>query len=223
MTSSPYPSKSFLLRQSQAILGVWRPEIFSNIPRPIVTILGDVVWLPEIFSNDPSSIVTPGDRLAALVADEQREALATRELAAKPDLKTVKRDDYKAECMVKFGITDRGYQLRGGPAAAGCDVLIFAPEAGAPVADEQREALATKREARPTNEALAIEWLAAKPDLKTVKRDHYKAECMERFRNHRTMLSISSLACRAPVERPEEMRKARSQEANQKINCCAYS
>ena len=70
------PLRRFL---SQTILGeAWRPEIFSNAPRPIVTILGDVVWQTEIFSNDPEPpIVTPGDRLAAPVADEQPEAMAT--------------------------------------------------------------------------------------------------------------------------------------------------
>ena len=104
--------------------------MFSNIPRPIVTILGDVVWRPEIFSNDPSPIVTPGDRLAVPIAGEQPETLATKRearatnedlaiewLAAKPDLITVKRDDYKAECMERFGISGRAYQFRVWPAA----------------------------------------------------------------------------------------------------------
>ena len=30
-------------------------------------------------------------------------------------------------------------------------------------------------------EAQAAEWLAGKPDLESVKRDHYKAECMTKF------------------------------------------
>ena len=78
----------------------------------------------------------------------------------------------------------------------------------------QHEALATMLG---TSEAWATEWLAAKPDLKTMKRDDYKAECIDEIRNQRARLSISSLACRAQVGGPDEARKARTQEANQKI------
>jgi hypothetical protein len=46
------------------------------------------------------------------VVDELRITAAIRWLAAKPDLKTVKRDSYKAECMRKFRITGRDYQFR---------------------------------------------------------------------------------------------------------------
>ena len=45
------------------------------------------------------------------------EAFATEWLAAKPDLKTMKRDTYKDECITKFGITGRAYQRRVRPAA----------------------------------------------------------------------------------------------------------
>ena len=66
-----------------------------------------------------------GDGLVARVA--QHEALATSWGLAKPwrlngsqqsrDLKTMKRDDYKDECITKFGITGRAYQFRVWPAA----------------------------------------------------------------------------------------------------------
>jgi hypothetical protein len=49
--------------------------------------------------------------------DAQREALATRWLATKSDLKTSKRDDSKDACKDRFGISGRGYQFRVWPAA----------------------------------------------------------------------------------------------------------
>ena len=77
-------------------------------------------WPPKLFRN-----MSLGDGLVARIA--QHEALATRLgaraawatewLAAKPDLKTITRDDYRDECMRKFGITGRTYQLRVWPAA----------------------------------------------------------------------------------------------------------
>jgi hypothetical protein len=64
--------------------------------------LGDVVWRPKMYRD---------------WLDAQREALATRWLAAKPHLKSAKRDDYKDECKDRFGISGRGYQFRVWPAA----------------------------------------------------------------------------------------------------------
>ena len=55
----------------------------------------------------------------------------------------------------------------------------------------QHEALATSWR---TSEALATEWLAAKPDLKTMKRDDYKDECIDEIRNHRASLPIPRVA-----------------------------
>ena len=66
-------------------------------------------------------------------------------------------------------------------------------------------------------EAEATEWLAAKPDLKTMKRDDYKDECIDKIRNHRTRLPVPRVACRAQVGGPDQARKARAEEANQKI------
>ena len=92
MTSSSYPSESLLLRQLQPTLGdvVWRPKMFRKMPKPP----GD--WL---------------DGLTAPVVDVLRQILATRWLAAKPDLKTMKRDDYKLECIQKFRISGRTFQF----------------------------------------------------------------------------------------------------------------
>jgi hypothetical protein len=106
MTSSSYTSQSFLLGRSQQILGdAWRPKMFRKMPIP------------------------PGDWLAAPVVAELRKDLAIRWLAAKPDLKTVKRDTYKAECMQKFQITGRCYQFRVWPAAR---KLVGLPEHAKP-------------------------------------------------------------------------------------------
>ena len=89
-----------------------------------------------------------------------------------------------------------------------------------PLSDMRAEMVA--RFARVAKPGTAIRWLAAKPDLKTMKRDDYKAECIE-IRNQRASLSVPRMACRAQVGGPEETRKARTQEANQKIICDAYS
>jgi hypothetical protein len=67
-------------------------------------LIGDA-WRPGIIRNIPD------------LADKLRIAQAISWLAAKPDLKTVKRDTYKAECMQKFRITGRDYQFRVWPAA----------------------------------------------------------------------------------------------------------
>ena len=91
MTSSSYTSKAFLLR---ALGDAWRPKTFRNM--------------------------SLGDCLAALVVQPElatSEALATGWLAAKPDLKTMKRDDYKAECIDLFGISGRDYQFLVWPVA----------------------------------------------------------------------------------------------------------
>ena len=86
MNSSSYTSKAFLLR---ALGDAWRPKTFRNM--------------------------SLGDCLAALVVQPfslaTSEALATRWLAAKPDLRTMKRDDYKGECIDLFGISGRDYQF----------------------------------------------------------------------------------------------------------------
>ena len=66
-----------------------------------------------------------GEGLVARIAQHEapatklgtNEAWATEWLAAKPDLKTTKRDTYKDECITKFGITGRAYQRRVWPAA----------------------------------------------------------------------------------------------------------
>ena len=66
-----------------------------------------------------------GDWLVARIAQHEAlatmlgtsEALATEWLAAKPDLKTMKRDDYKDECIDQFGISGRDYQFLVWPAA----------------------------------------------------------------------------------------------------------
>ncbi len=86
MTSSSYPNEPFLLR---ALGDAWRPKMFRKMPKPP----GD--WLDGLTARDVA---------------ELREELAIRWLAAKPDLKTAKRDDYKPECIRKFRITERGYQ-----------------------------------------------------------------------------------------------------------------
>jgi len=94
MTSSSYtskPSKAFLLR---ALRDAWPPKTFRNM--------------------------SLGDCLAALVVQPflaTSEALATRWLAAKPDLRTMKRDDYKGECIDLFGISGRDYQFLVWPVA----------------------------------------------------------------------------------------------------------
>ena len=84
----------------------------------------------------------------------------------------------------------------------------------------QHEALATMLG---TSEAFATEWLAAKPDLKTMKRDTYKDECITKFRNHRASLPTPRVACRAQVGGPAETRKARIRRSKSKNNCDAYS
>ena len=78
----------------------------------------------------------------------------------------------------------------------------------------QHEALATMLG---TSEALATEWLAAKPDLKTMKRDDLQRRMHHEIWNHRASLPVPRVACRAQVGGPDETRKARTQEANQKI------
>ena len=54
----------------------------------------------------------------------------------------------------------------------------------------QHEALATMLG---TSEAFATEWLAAKPDLETMKRDDHKDECIDKIWNHRAQ--PTSAAC----------------------------
>ena len=95
MTSSSYtskPSKAFLLR---ALRDAWPPKTFRNM--------------------------SLGDCLAALVVQPEAlatgEALAIRWLAAKPDIETMKRDDYKGECIDLFGISGRDYQFLVWPVA----------------------------------------------------------------------------------------------------------
>jgi hypothetical protein len=66
-----------------------------------------------------------GEGLVARIAQHEAlatmlgtsEAWATEWLAARPDLKTMKRDTYKDECITKFGITGRAYQFCVWPAA----------------------------------------------------------------------------------------------------------
>ena len=90
MTSSSYPSEPFLLGLSQTILGgAWRPKTFRKITKPPGN------WL---------------DGLTARGLAELREELAIKWLAARPDLRTAKRDDHKPDCIRKFRITGRGYQ-----------------------------------------------------------------------------------------------------------------
>ena len=85
MTSSSYPSEPFLLGLSQTILGgAWRPKTFRKIPKPPGN------WL---------------DGLTARGLAELREELAIKWLAARPDLRTAKRDDHKPDCIRKFRIT----------------------------------------------------------------------------------------------------------------------
>ena len=96
MTSSSYTSEPFLLR---ALRDAWPPKMFRNMP------LGD--WLVARIAQH--------EALATMLGTS--EALATRWLAAKPDLKTMKRDDYKGECIDRFGISGRDYQFRVWPAA----------------------------------------------------------------------------------------------------------
>ena len=79
-----------------------------------------------------------GDWLVARIAQHEAlttmlgtsEAFATEWLAAKPDLKTMKRNDYKDECITKFGITGRGYQRRVRPAARKLAGLLKHPRSG---------------------------------------------------------------------------------------------
>jgi hypothetical protein len=52
-----------------------------------------------------------GSWLVASIAQYEVLATAIRSLAAKPDLNTMKRDDYKAECIDRFGISGRTYQF----------------------------------------------------------------------------------------------------------------
>ena len=92
MTLTSYTSKPFLLR---ALGDAWQPKTFRSM--------------------------SLGDCLAALVVQPEAlatsEALATRWLAGKPDLKTIKRDDYKGECIDLFGISGRDYQFLVWPVA----------------------------------------------------------------------------------------------------------
>jgi hypothetical protein len=77
-------------------------------------------WPPRMYRNMPL-----GEWLVARIAQHEElatrlgtnEAFATEWLAAKPDLKTTKRDNYKDACITKFEITGRGYQDRVWPAA----------------------------------------------------------------------------------------------------------
>jgi hypothetical protein len=96
MTLLSYTSKPLILR---ALRDAW--ESNRNMP------LGE--WLVARVADYEA--LEPGEALAI------SEALATTWLAAMPDLKTVKRDDYKGECMAQFGIGWRSYQLRVWPAA----------------------------------------------------------------------------------------------------------
>ena len=91
MTSSSYTSKPFLLR---ALGDAWRPKTFRNMS------LGDCL----------AALVVQPEALATSVA------LAIRWLAAKLD-QTVKRDDYKGECIDLFGISGRDYQFLVWPVA----------------------------------------------------------------------------------------------------------
>ena len=88
MTSSSYTSELSLLR---ALGDAWRPKMSRNMPL--------------------------GSWLVASIAQYEVLATAIRWLAAKPDLKTMKRDDHKDECTKQFRITGRGYQHRVWPAA----------------------------------------------------------------------------------------------------------
>src|SRR6478736_5485269 len=83
MTSSSYTADSF-----------WPRKMYRNMP------LGD--WLVARIAQH--------EALATMLGTS--EAFATEWLAAKPDLKTMKRDTYKDECITKFGITGRAYQHR---------------------------------------------------------------------------------------------------------------
>jgi len=91
-----YTSKPFLLR---ALSDAW--ESNRNMP------LGD--WLVARVADYEA--LEPGEAMAI------SEALATTWLAEMPGLNTVKRDDCKGECMARFGIGWRSYQLRVWPAA----------------------------------------------------------------------------------------------------------
>ena len=96
MTLLSYTSKPSLLR---ALSDAW--ESNRNMP------LGD--WLVARVAD--CEALEAGEALAI------SEALATTWLAEMPDLKTMKRDDCKGECMARFGIGWRSYQLRVWPAA----------------------------------------------------------------------------------------------------------
>jgi hypothetical protein len=79
-----------------------------------------------------------GDGLVARIAQHEAlvtmlgtsEAEATEWLAAKPDLKTMKRDTYKDECMRIFGISGRAYRLRVRPVARKLAGLPKNPRSG---------------------------------------------------------------------------------------------
>lgn len=92
MTPSSYTSKPFLLR---ALGDAWRPKTFRNMS------LGDCL----------AALVVQPEALATSVA------LAIRWLMAKPELKTMKRDNYKGECIDLFGISGRDYQFLVWPVA----------------------------------------------------------------------------------------------------------
>jgi len=66
-----------------------------------------------MFRNMP----IPPVLLTAVEVKECRITLAARFLAAKPDLKTMKRDNFKSECIAKFRITGRDYQFQVWPSA----------------------------------------------------------------------------------------------------------
>jgi hypothetical protein len=79
-------------------------------------------WWPGSIVHDPwepGEIIETDDEEELEVPDdeERRESEATEWLAAKPDLKTMKRDDHRDECTKQFRITRRGYQRRVWPEA----------------------------------------------------------------------------------------------------------
>ena len=115
MTSSSYASELC----SPKILSIVSDWLAAS---PFPETLGDRHPL-KMFNNMPIH----GELLAAFIARFEslatRKPLATREaeairwLAGKRDLKTMKRDDYKGECIDQFGISGRCYQFRVWPAA----------------------------------------------------------------------------------------------------------